>query len=169
MAQPVRVGIHGINWVRRPRLLRTPHLLPRVPGPFGALVMLFSAMLWLCLAMVVATFYLLVISAQLAGWLVARGGPWLAAQRGRRQLQARSNASSRTATPTAHRPVLERDGFRCHWCGNPNNLVVTRAYPGGTDEPGNLQTLCSPCATYKGNAVMDNPWLPPYQPWSTPA
>lgn len=164
----MRVGIYGINWVRRPRLLRTPHLLPRVPGPGGAIVMLFGAMLWLCAAMVVAMVYMLVISVQVAGWLIARGGPWVAAQRARRQLQHRSTSSSTSATAGTHQQVLARDGFRCHWCGNPNNLVVTRAYPGGTDQPGNLQTLCSPCTTYKGNTVMDNPWLPPYQPWSTP-
>lgn len=164
----MRVGIHGINWVRRPRLLRTPHLFPRVPGPGGAVMMLFSLMLWFCVAMVVATVYLLVISVQVAGWLIAQGGPWLAARRAQRQQRFNNGTSRSTPITSAHQQVLERDGFRCHWCGNPNDLLVTTAYPTGTHEPGNLQTLCSPCAAYKGGAIMDNPWLPPYQPWSTP-
>jgi 5-methylcytosine-specific restriction protein A len=43
--------------------------------------------------------------------------------------------------------VLDRDGYRCRWCGGPANSVdhITPKTEGGTDDPGNLAAACLPC------------------------
>ncbi len=48
--------------------------------------------------------------------------------------------------------VLDRDGHRCQLCGAPANHVdhVTPKRDGGTDHPGNLRALCSPCNLGRG-------------------
>jgi 5-methylcytosine-specific restriction endonuclease McrA len=47
-----------------------------------------------------------------------------------------------------HRQVLERDGWRCQFCGSLQNLQVhhlkLRSQSGGDDEQ-NLITLCAAC------------------------
>lgn len=47
-----------------------------------------------------------------------------------------------------HRQVLERDGWRCQFCGSMQNLQVHhlkyRSQSGGDEEP-NLITLCAEC------------------------
>ena len=53
--------------------------------------------------------------------------------------------------------VFQRDGYRCRECGATNcetSLEVDHIIPvsqGGTDELGNLQTLCCMCNRAKGN------------------
>jgi 5-methylcytosine-specific restriction endonuclease McrA len=54
-----------------------------------------------------------------------------------------------------HRQVLERDGWRCQFCGSMQNLQVhhlkLRSQSGG-DEEQNLITLCAEChaRTHRG-------------------
>ncbi|HSN98587.1 MAG TPA: HNH endonuclease [Candidatus Nanopelagicales bacterium] len=46
------------------------------------------------------------------------------------------------------REIIRRDGGRCLCCGNPRRLQVDHIisrYHGGTNDPANLQTLCSVC------------------------
>lgn len=50
--------------------------------------------------------------------------------------------------------VLERDAYRCVYCGTHKDLSVDHIHPeskGGTLDLGNLQTLCRPCNSTKGN------------------
>lgn len=52
--------------------------------------------------------------------------------------------------------VFERDGWRCRRCGSEENLRVDHIWPysrGGTDALDNLQTLCDPCNSEKGDSV----------------
>lgn len=52
--------------------------------------------------------------------------------------------------------VLERDAYRCVLCGSWQALSVDHVHPellGGTDDPGNLQTLCRSCNTSKGARI----------------
>jgi predicted restriction endonuclease len=59
--------------------------------------------------------------------------------------------------------VFRRDGYRCRECGATNHetsLEVDHIIPvsqGGTDELGNLQTLCTPCNRAKGNRTWTAP------------
>ena len=49
--------------------------------------------------------------------------------------------------------ILERDGYRCVYCGARTQLCVDHIVAvaaGGTDDDENLQTLCRPCNTKKG-------------------
>lgn len=50
--------------------------------------------------------------------------------------------------------VLERDGYRCHWCALPANTVdhVIARVRGGSDDPGNLVACCGPCNYRRGQA-----------------
>lgn len=44
--------------------------------------------------------------------------------------------------------VLARDGYRCVYCGNEDDLQVDHIFPrklGGGHDMENLQTLCKPC------------------------
>ena len=46
------------------------------------------------------------------------------------------------------REVLDRDGWRCQTCGKPGRLEVHHVKPlqeGGTNDLGNLTTLCRGC------------------------
>ncbi|WP_194922942.1 HNH endonuclease [Catenulispora pinisilvae] len=48
--------------------------------------------------------------------------------------------------------ILDRDGWRCHWCGavaTTVDHVVPRA-AGGDDSPGNLVASCSRCNCSRG-------------------
>lgn len=65
----------------------------------------------------------------------------------------RRNGSTRQWR-TIRAQILERDGYRCHYCGAPANTVdhlKPYAY-GGTDDPSNLVAACSPCNLHKGAA-----------------
>jgi 5-methylcytosine-specific restriction endonuclease McrA len=51
--------------------------------------------------------------------------------------------------------VLERDHYRCRWCGNPADTVdhiIARAL-GGTDSTDNLTAACSACNSARGAAI----------------
>lgn len=55
--------------------------------------------------------------------------------------------------------VLDRDGYRCHWCKNPANTVdhlIARAR-GGTDDPANLVAACLACNSRRGQAEANIP------------
>lgn len=50
--------------------------------------------------------------------------------------------------------IWERDNFTCQSCGSRSNLAVDHILAeskGGTLDPENLQTLCKPCNSRKGN------------------
>lgn len=50
--------------------------------------------------------------------------------------------------------IYARDGHRCRSCGSSRDLSIDHIHPfskGGCDEDWNLQTLCRPCNSRKGN------------------
>ena len=52
------------------------------------------------------------------------------------------------------RAVMERDAYRCVTCGTHLNLSVDHIEPvskGGSDDLDNLQTMCQPCNSRKGD------------------
>jgi 5-methylcytosine-specific restriction endonuclease McrA len=54
------------------------------------------------------------------------------------------------------RDVFERDAYRCVVCGTWLDLTVDHIIPrarGGTNEFGNLQTLCRSCNSRKGTRI----------------
>jgi hypothetical protein len=57
--------------------------------------------------------------------------------------------------------VLERDGWRCHWCGTPareTKLVIDHVHPfskGGADNPSNYCASCEPCNGGKGDVILE--------------
>jgi hypothetical protein len=62
------------------------------------------------------------------------------------------------------RSILERDGFRCVWCGASyarNRAIVFEVdhivpwSAGGSDHPINLRTLCQPCNQERSNRVSE--------------
>ena len=61
---------------------------------------------------------------------------------------------NRKPVPQAiRRQLLESAGRRCSNCGSTENLVVDHIFPvyrGGTNDPANLQILCSACNGDKG-------------------
>jgi hypothetical protein len=69
--------------------------------------------------------------------------------------QYRDIISVKTKIPEGIRwDVLERDNFTCQRCGSRRYLSVDHIKPesrGGTIEMSNLQTLCKPCNSAKGN------------------
>ena len=65
----------------------------------------------------------------------------------------------RALSAAVRRQVLERDAYRCQWpaCGSWVDLTVDHIIPeveGGTDDLGNLQTLCRPHNSEKGMRVL---------------
>lgn len=53
--------------------------------------------------------------------------------------------------------VYERDGWHCVNCGSRDDLTLDHILPwilGGSDQPGNLQTMCRPCNCRKGARVL---------------
>lgn len=56
--------------------------------------------------------------------------------------------------------ILERDRFRCHWCGTPareTKLVIDHIVPlaaGGEDHPRNMVAACQPCNGGKGDLIL---------------
>lgn len=61
--------------------------------------------------------------------------------------------------------ILERDLFRCRYCGKrapETDLEVDHIYPrskGGSDEPDNLVSTCRDCNRGKGDRVMEPPGI----------
>lgn len=57
--------------------------------------------------------------------------------------------------------ILERDGFRCHYCGTPakeSPLVVDHVVPlalGGEDHPRNMAAACRPCNGGKSDRLLE--------------
>lgn len=63
--------------------------------------------------------------------------------------------TKRPASPsrTIKKLVFERDGYRCVICGTWKDLTIDHIVPkskGGTNDPGNLQTMCRICNSKKG-------------------
>lgn len=111
---------------------------------------------------------------QLREYIVAMYGcvpewaePYLAAsrskhRRGRRQAAAkrRSNADSYRSriTKAKRERVYARNGHRCVRCGATEPLSLDHIVPvskGGTNDEGNLQTMCVPCNGRKGLRMPD--------------
>lgn len=71
--------------------------------------------------------------------------------------------------------ILERDGFRCQYCGaTPKNgaLEVDHIIPvsdGGSDEPDNLITACEPCNKGKGRKTAPSAPVPDLAPMTADA
>ncbi len=69
----------------------------------------------------------------------------------------RENAIIATGvTRTQRVRILERDGYKCQACGATEHLCIDHVLPvsrGGDSSDDNLQTLCMPCNTKKGNKL----------------
>jgi len=53
--------------------------------------------------------------------------------------------------------ILNRDGFKCTYCGSAEKLTADHIVPltrGGTHDPSNLTACCIPCNTAKGNKLL---------------
>lgn len=58
-----------------------------------------------------------------------------------------------TAWEATRRFVLQRDGYRCHWCKGPANTgdhVVALIDGGSRLDPGNVVAACTPCNSRRG-------------------
>ena len=63
----------------------------------------------------------------------------------------------RQIAPRVRRLVMERDGHACVVCGAKTPLHIDHVYPwsrGDDSTPGNLQVLCGPCNSEKGDKTM---------------
>lgn len=72
---------------------------------------------------------------------------------------------ARAIKPNTRLEIYKRDGYRCVACGSANQLTVDHIKPvsvGGSNEPGNLQTMCHNCNTRKGNYMPT--WFERYFP-----
>lgn len=82
------------------------------------------------------------------GLLVAfLAGLWLS--RG----DTRAERRRRPWTRVERRIALRRDGYRCRWCGSPDDLELDHIVPfskGGACDLDNIQILCSDCNKRKG-------------------
>lgn len=61
-------------------------------------------------------------------------------------------------TRTQRARILERDGYKCRCCSATEGLCIDHIFPvsrGGDSSDDNLQVLCSPCNTKKGNKIND--------------
>lgn len=100
------------------------------------------------------------VAALMVTWLVAgRGvalgllvavlaGLWL--NRGDTRAERRRR---RPWTRVERRIALRRDGYRCRWCGSPDDLELDHIVPfsrGGACDLDNIQILCSDCNKRKG-------------------
>lgn len=76
--------------------------------------------------------------------------PW-ASRRARRWVRER--AAGGVVRRDVRMAVFERDGFRCARCASSFDLTIDHARPismGGTNDDGNLQSLCRRCNSSKG-------------------
>lgn len=63
---------------------------------------------------------------------------------------------TRNVKDSARRSVMERDGWRCRYCGSNRELTIDHIIPkakGGRNTQDNLQVLCEPCNQEKGTKV----------------
>lgn len=66
----------------------------------------------------------------------------------------KSRASSKGFTINQSRRIWDRDGWTCVTCGTHADLSVDHILPvsrGGSDDDANLQAMCRPCNSRKGN------------------
>lgn len=79
---------------------------------------------------------------------------WLA-QQGHIRVDGRRPGDYRDPIPDELRQeIYERDEFTCLHCGTGENLSIDHIHPvvlGGTNDRENLQTLCRPCNSRKGD------------------
>jgi len=64
-----------------------------------------------------------------------------------------SQVSRRKRFTLAEMKVLDRDGYKCHYCGETECLTIDHVVPrskGGTNEQSNLLTACHGCNASKG-------------------
>lgn len=107
----------------------------------------------------------LIAACHALGW----GGDFAEDAAINRLLRAAENAgipTRRTASPKTSsaairkklsrsliRQIWDRDGWECRHCGTHQDLTIDHITPlasGGTDDMGNLQTLCKSCNSSKG-------------------
>ncbi|MFB9149549.1 HNH endonuclease [Roseovarius ramblicola] len=61
--------------------------------------------------------------------------------------------------PSVRAWVMERDNWRCHYCGTDQNLTIDHKVPrsqGGTNDRENLITACKTCNCAKGTKSYDD-------------
>lgn len=66
-----------------------------------------------------------------------------------------------SVNPHLRLKVFNRDKYRCVECGRSEDLTIDHVIPkskGGTDELGNLQTMCKACNLRKGNYHEPSIW-----------
>ena len=54
--------------------------------------------------------------------------------------------------------IYEKDGHKCHYCGNPEHLTIDHRLPisrGGSDDDDNLVACCKSCNSSKGTKSYD--------------
>lgn len=99
------------------------------------------------------------VAAVVALWLVAGRGWALAIAAAvivalwRLRADTPKERRRRRWTLVERRIVLRRDGYRCRWCGSPDDLELDHIVPfskGGPCHIDNLQTLCRSCNARKG-------------------
>lgn len=90
-----------------------------------------------------------------AGLLTETTGGWIPL--GENDLWRISRTASRVKIPLHVRvSVLERDEYRCQFCGATDDLTLDHIIPwsrGGPDTEDNLRVLCRPCNSARGNRV----------------
>jgi hypothetical protein len=68
----------------------------------------------------------------------------------------KKNKPVRKITSRLRLNIYERDGYKCKHCGTSNDLSLDHIHPvtkGGITSFNNLQTLCRPCNSRKGNRI----------------
>lgn len=92
-----------------------------------------------------------------AGWWVIEGENFaFRSPRPGMTLWRRDPADRTAIDPKVRAFVYERDGHKCLICEAADDLTLDHIWPwsrGGSDEPGNLRTLCRPCNSRKGAKV----------------
>lgn len=99
-----------------------------------------------------------VILGEFSFWRGVDPASKLAASMKRRP--GKSEIKTRPKIPAAlRRSILERDGFSCQHCAATEKLCVDHIVPwskGGSDDPTNLQILCAPCNSRKGDKMASS-------------
>lgn len=70
----------------------------------------------------------------------------------------RSKQRARTINKSTREYVMSRDNYQCVHCGATDNLAIDHYFPfsrGGGNEPDNLQVLCQPCNSSKGDSIPE--------------